>query len=156
MRRRGVQRPCRVYGVQIEIGCDRDRKPHSFQGDEGHCAPPGAALRAETARRKFIDAANDGLLHSSSSLLPVGQNQPISATAIGGVPQTTAQGVKIEPTRKTVVAIAVSSGQILGSGDASRVCGSASATELSKTSRRSTLRPATTGRFPPFAHSGSR
>src|SRR4051812_45411125 len=156
MRRRGVQRPCRVYGVQIEIGCDRDRKPHSFQGDEGHCAPPGAALRAETARRKFIDAADDGLPHSSSSLLPVGQNQPISATAIGGVPQTTDQGVKIEPMKKMVVAIAVSSGQMLGSGEASRVCGSASASELNSTSRRSMLRPAATGSSPPLAHSGSR
>src|SRR3954470_3248326 len=156
MRRRGVERPCRVYGIQIEIGCNRDRKPHSFQGDEGHCAPPGAALRAETASRQFIDAADDGLLHSSSSLLPVGQNQPISATAIGGVPQTTAHGVKIEPIKNIVVAIAVSSGQMLGSGDASRVCGSAPATELSSTSRRSTLRPATTRRLPASAHSGSR
>ena len=34
--------------------------------------------------------------HASSSGVPFGQNQPISATAIGTAPQTTAQGVKIE------------------------------------------------------------
>src|SRR5215218_4375116 len=101
-------------------------------------------------------APHNGLLDSRSSLLSLGQNQPIKAIAMGGVPQTTAHGVKIEPTKKIVVAIAVSSGQILGSGDASRVCGSASATELSSTSRRSTLKPATTGRLPPSAHNGSR
>src|SRR3954467_3709068 len=151
-----MYRPRCIHRVEIEIGRYRNGKSHSFQRDKGHRTPPRPALRAEAVGRQFTDIADDGLLHSSSSLLPVGQNQPINAMAIGGVPQTTAQGVKIEPTKNTVVAIAVSRGQMLGCGDASRVWGSASAIELSSTSRRSTLRPATTGRVPLSTHSGSR
>ena len=52
-------------------------------------------------------SCDDALLHESSSGVSLGQNQPISATATGIEPQTTAQGVKIEQTSMTLVAIAV-------------------------------------------------
>jgi hypothetical protein len=40
---------------------------------------------------------------------------------IGGVPQTTAHGVKIDPMKKIVAAMAARRGQIVGSAEASRV-----------------------------------
>src|SRR3954452_13919290 len=154
--RRGADRPSWVDGVEIEIGTDGNGKAHTFQRHEAHRAPPRSAARAVAVSRLFSDIADDGLSHSSSSLLPLGQNQPIKVTAIGGVPQSTAQGVKIEPMKNTVVAMAVSRGQMLGSGEASRIWGSASASEVSRTSGRSALRNATTDRLSLSAHSGSR
>src|SRR3954462_6264043 len=154
--RRGANRPAWVDGVEIELGTDGNGKAHALQRHEAHGAPPRSAARAIAVSRQFSDIADDSLSHSSSSLLPLGQNQPTNVTAIGGVPQSTAQGVKIEPMKNTVVAIAVSSGHMLGSGEASRIWGSASASEVSRTSRRSALRPATTGRLSLSAHSGSR
>src|SRR3954469_223514 len=156
IRRGGSDRPARVNCVEIKVRADCNGKAHAFEGHETHGAPPRATARAVAVSRQVRDVVDDGLSHSSSSLLPLGQNQPIKVTAIGGVPQSTAQGVKIEPMKNTVVAIAVSSGQMLGSGEASRIWGSASASEVSKTSRRSALRPATTGRLSLSAHSGSR
>src|SRR4029078_7206409 len=57
-----------------------------------------------------------------------GQNQAVSAMPTGTAPQTIAQGVKIEPTKSTVVATAPANGQIVGSGNDSRVSGLASRT----------------------------
>ena len=55
---------------------------------------------------------DDAFLHPSSSGVPFGQNQPISVTAIGIEPQTTAHGVKIDAISMMLVATAASSGQI--------------------------------------------
>ena len=60
--------------------------------------------RAEGVGRQGRDVLDDALRpHSSSSFVPFGQNQPISAIATGIAPHTTAQGVKIEPMNRTVV-----------------------------------------------------
>ena len=47
----------------------------------------------------------------------MGQNQAISAAAIGGVPTATAQGVKIDETNIAVIASAEMSGQRVGSAE---------------------------------------
>src|SRR3954453_16673775 len=152
----GVDRPFLIGRLQVQIRANRYRKSHSLEGDESHRAPPGNARRTEFISRQLGDVAHDLLFHSSSSLSPLGQNQPINATATGGVPQTTAHGVKIDPIKKMHTVTAVISGQILGSGEELRVCGSASATVPSSTSRFSTLKPATTASWSGSAHSGSR
>jgi hypothetical protein len=59
--------------------------------------------------------------------------------------QTTAHGVKIDPTKRMVVAIAPTSGQIAGTGTGSRTSGSASMTVVSSCSLSSTRSPVTTG-----------
>ena len=74
----------------------------------------------------------------------------------GTDPQTIAQGVKIEPTKNSVVARAATKGQIVGSGNDSRVSGLASSTEVMSTSRLSTERPLTCAAWPPGSQSGSR
>jgi hypothetical protein len=83
-----------------------------------------------------------------------GQNQQTRAMKIGIDPQTTAHGVKIDEISMIVVAIADQSGQIELRGEDSRACGHASATELTKSSRRSTRRPDATGGSPPVSQSG--
>jgi hypothetical protein len=74
----------------------------------------------------------------------LGQNHPIKATATGIDPHTTAHGVKIDQISMTVVAIADQNGQIELLGDASRASGSAPATVLTMSSRRSVRRPVAT------------
>ena len=63
--------------------------------------------RAKAMQRQFGKIGDDALLHDSSSGVPLGQNQPISAIATGMEPQTTAHGVKIDQISITLVAIAV-------------------------------------------------
>ena len=47
------------------------------------------------------------LPHRTSSTEPLGQNQPINATATSAPPQMTAVGVKIEPTKDGLTIIGV-------------------------------------------------
>ena len=84
----------------------------------------------------------------------MGQNQKISAIATGIEPQTTAQGVKIDPMNSTVVNRAETSGQMVGAGEGSRMSGSASITVVRSVSRSSTFRPLATGREPWASHNG--
>src|SRR4051794_36052524 len=94
------------------------------------------------------------VLHASSSGVPFGQNQPISATAIGIEPHTTAQGEKIDQISITLVAIAASNGQIEFCGEDSRASGHASATLVMTISRRSTRNPVATGKTSGASQSG--
>jgi hypothetical protein len=54
---------------------------------------------------------------AAGSAARFGQNQPSAATATSTAPQTTAQGVKIEPTNSTVTATAETKGQMLDGHD---------------------------------------
>src|SRR5204862_3113698 len=93
--------------------------------------------------------------HDSSSLLPLGQNQPVSATAIGIVPQTIAQGVKMEPSKVTLVTTAAIRGHIECGIEDSIICGSASTRLVIKSSRLSALSPVATAKSV-VCHRGSR
>src|SRR3954470_20759512 len=93
-------------------------------------------------------------LHAWSSGVPLGQNQPISVTAIGIEPHTTAHGEKIDQISMTLVAIAVSSGQMQFCGEDSRACGSAVVIVVMTISRRSACRPLATSSDPGCSQSG--
>jgi hypothetical protein len=86
--------------------------------------------------------------------VPFGQNQPISAMAIGIEPHTTAHGEKIDQISITLVASAASNGQIEFCGDDSRASGRASATLVMTISRRSTRNPVATGKISGSSQSG--
>ena len=65
---------------------------------EAERAPPHRAARAEGVGRQGRDVRDERCcLTPRPPVVPFGQNQPTSATATGIAPQTTAQGVKIEP-----------------------------------------------------------
>jgi hypothetical protein len=83
--------------------------------------------------------------HASSSGVPFGQNQPMSVTATGIEPHTTAHGEKIDQISITLVAIAARNGQIEFCGEDSRASAHASATLVTTSSRRSTRSPVATG-----------
>ena len=151
------ERPLRIDLDEVEVGPDREREAHALERAEPERAPPHRHAGAPGVGRQGRDVLDDALRpHSSSSFEPFGQNQPTSAIATGIDPHTTAQGVKIEPTKRTETAIAASSGQIDGSGELSRMSARASVTVVTTSWRSSTARPPTTGSAWRSAHSGSR
>ena len=90
-----------------------EREAGALDQHESQRAPPGQAGRAHAVQRQIAQVERRrAVSHDSSSGVPFGQNQPISATATGIEPQTTAHGVKIDQISITLVAIAASSGQI--------------------------------------------
>src|SRR5215210_680807 len=75
------------------------------------------SLRRRAAFSPIFSLTSSG--GRSPACLFVGQNQPISVTATGIEPQTTAHGVKIEPMKSAVVASAANRGQMVGDGNSS-------------------------------------
>ena len=80
----------------------------------------------------------------------------MSAIAAGIAPKASAQGEKIDATKKMPVAIAAMSGHRLGSGDRLAQVGGAATTVVSSISLSSTRRPVTTGSSPCWSHNGVR
>ena len=85
----------------------------------------------------------------------MGQNQTVSAAAIGIAPHTTAQGLKMLPMNMTVTASAAMSGQSDGPTPFWRYNGSASMTEVTSTSRLPNASPSSAGSAPGSLHSGA-
>src|SRR5581483_7218207 len=126
----------RVDGIEIEERAGGQRKAGPLERDVAEGAPPRGGAGAEAVGRQVAEIGDRLLFHSSSSGVPFGQNQKISAMATGMLPQITAQPVKIEATKATPTKNAVASGQIDGFGEASRTSGFASATVEMMSSRR--------------------
>src|SRR5829696_4806043 len=156
VRGRGGERPLRVHVDEVEVRARGEREPHALDGAEAERAPPHRAFGPEPVGGEARQIGDGSLPHPSSSLLPFGQNQPISVIATSAPPQTTAHGLKIDATKVIPVAIAARKGQIDGSGEGSRSSARASVTVLAINSRLSTLRPVTTERLSRSAQSGSR
>src|SRR6185437_316283 len=135
---------------------------------ERHGGPAPEAMAPEAGGREPSDVADDPGSHanapgiSSSGALTSevwdgrGQNQPMKPMVTGIEPQTRNHSSKIEPMNSTVIAIAVSKGQMLGPGEPSRMSGRPSEMEVSRTSRCSGLRPSIAGSSSPLVHSGWR
>src|SRR4051812_16671466 len=143
--RRRSDRPMPSQHSQVEISADRQGKASCLKGDEGNGSPPHRACRSEIIGGQVADVGDWAVSHSSSSGSPFGQNQPMKPIETGTAPQTTAQGVYIEPRNAPPTAMADSNGQIELSADGTLSCGTASVTVLPSTSRASTRRPSTTG-----------
>ena len=118
-----AQRPLCGLLPQVEVTATATAK--AMRLDQHVCdrAPPHGAAMAEACRSANAihrsRARHHGLRSTArcrSRSARSGQNHPIKQIATGIEPHTTAHGVKIDPISIAVVAIAESSGQIVGAG----------------------------------------
>ncbi len=135
--RQDVGRPRIEPRPDVHVRQDGEREPRASDRHHADRAPPHQAVVAERMVRQpgrvhgdrpvGVDDARVARHHGTRSRrtclrvsLCRGQNQAISVIATGIEPHTTAHGVKIDEMNSTLVAIAASSGQIVGVGNASR------------------------------------
>ena len=116
---------CGAMLVQIEIDRDDEREAGALDQHEAEVPHQVEAGAADAVQRQLATGrATTRSFIRRPPACPSARTSRSARSATGIEPQTTAQGVKIEPISMTVVASAVQNGQIELRGEDSRACGS--------------------------------